>query len=226
MDSSKSSKEKAISVSGNSSTDRDRLDFIKDIILPILRKREYAAPFLKPVDARKRNHRDYYFVITHPMDLGIIRDRLKTHFYKTSEECIADFQQIFKNATRYYSKRCVAHRFAKSLEKAWNGMLRAMPKIEIDNRKRVCKPIVKCTDIHPLQYLTSFIHLSIRKVHTLISYLRFCCIFAGADKTGDNNSNKRSSSKAHRGKKKSTKQDDIINVVGESISFAGRKGES
>ena len=44
---------------------------------------------------------DYYDKIKKPMDMSTIKKKLTSKMYASSEECIADFQQMFSNCHVY-----------------------------------------------------------------------------------------------------------------------------
>lgn len=61
------------------------------------------------------------------MDLSVIRSRLRLDYYKTSSECIADFQLMFNNCHFYNTPLSDAVLAAKNLQLAFLRRLCEMP---------------------------------------------------------------------------------------------------
>jgi len=70
-------------------------------ILRSLMNKPIAYPFLKPVDHVALEIPDYPQVIKKPMDLGTIRDNLRSNIYKTVLDFANDVRLTFKNAMTY-----------------------------------------------------------------------------------------------------------------------------
>lgn len=101
----------------------NQLQYLQKVVLKALWKHQFAWPFHGPVDAKKLNlpvskHiflvslnvymcqlcialQDYYEIIKHPMDMGTIKKRLETNFYKSASKCIDDFNLMFTNCQTY-----------------------------------------------------------------------------------------------------------------------------
>ncbi|XP_021346334.1 tyrosine-protein kinase BAZ1B-like isoform X2 [Mizuhopecten yessoensis] len=62
-------------------------------------KMESSWPFLLPVN--KKDVPDYHRIVKHPMDLQLVKDKLKCMVYGSVEEVIEDVKQIFINAETY-----------------------------------------------------------------------------------------------------------------------------
>lgn len=76
--------------------------FCKNMIQSFIDSDEdYVLPFLKPVDSEADEAPDYYSVISHPMDLSMIRKKLKKGDYTRIEQLRIDFQRMFNNCFRY-----------------------------------------------------------------------------------------------------------------------------
>ncbi|TWW61931.1 Bromodomain testis-specific protein [Takifugu flavidus] len=69
----------------------------------------------------------YYKVITTPMDLSTIRERLKNHYYQHAVECVQDFLWVFSNCYRFHKPQADIVSKAKSLEAIFFKMLSKMP---------------------------------------------------------------------------------------------------
>ena len=48
----------------------------------------------------KKDYPDYYKVITQPMDMETIDEKIKKNQYTTSDEALADFKLMFNNCRR------------------------------------------------------------------------------------------------------------------------------
>ena len=60
-----------------------------------------AQFFLRPVDEERDGAKGYFEVITHPMDLGTIRGRLRCGRYPTPSQCLSDIRLVWSNALLY-----------------------------------------------------------------------------------------------------------------------------
>ena len=95
---------------------------------------ENSWPFRQPVDVDKV--RDYYEVITKPMDLETITRKVKNGLrapgtepnpeleqYSGMEEFKGDIKQIFDNARTYNQKETIYYKYAQQLEALIKPML-------------------------------------------------------------------------------------------------------
>lgn len=55
---------------------------------------EYAWPFLEPVDPVALDMDDYFKIVKKPMDLGTIKQKLKTNQYATTSDIATDVRQV------------------------------------------------------------------------------------------------------------------------------------
>jgi hypothetical protein len=72
----------------------------REILRSIMNK-QIAIPFLKPVDYVLLEIPDYPNVIKNPMDLGTIRDNLRSNQYNTVLDFAKDVRLTFQNAIKY-----------------------------------------------------------------------------------------------------------------------------
>ncbi|OAA75914.1 histone acetyltransferase GCN5 [Akanthomyces lecanii RCEF 1005] len=84
-----------------------------------------AWPFLHPVN--KDEVPDYYTVITEPMDLSTMEERLMQDGYAEPKELITDMQLIFRNCKLYNDSTTVYSKCAVKLEKYMWSLVKEVP---------------------------------------------------------------------------------------------------
>ncbi|KAF2425761.1 histone acetyltransferase GCN5 [Tothia fuscella] len=84
-----------------------------------------AWPFLKPVD--KDEVPDYYNIITLPMDLSTMQDRLENSSYTAPKEVVSDLKLIFSNCRRYNDATSVYAKSSVRLEKFMWSLVKEIP---------------------------------------------------------------------------------------------------
>lgn len=86
-----------------------------ELVIREVRKRGEAWPFLEPVNAA--DVPDYYTIITDPVDIGLIEQRLKhQNYYITLDIFQADWQRMFANCRFYNSETTVYYKLAEKLD--------------------------------------------------------------------------------------------------------------
>jgi len=80
-----------------------------------IQNHKHAWPFLHPVN--KDEVPDYYNVITSPMDLSTIEERLDSGYYTTPKDLVGDLKLIFSNCRQYNDATTVYTKSAVQLEK-------------------------------------------------------------------------------------------------------------
>ncbi|UYV74640.1 TAF1 [Cordylochernes scorpioides] len=75
------------------------LSSILETILNELRELPDTAVFCVPVNSKSMP--EYYNVVTHPMDLQTMREKLHQKYYRNREDFLGDIHQIVKNSTLY-----------------------------------------------------------------------------------------------------------------------------
>ncbi|KAI9686451.1 MAG: hypothetical protein M1820_010635 [Bogoriella megaspora] len=84
-----------------------------------IQEHNQAWPFLKPVD--KNEVPDYYNVITSPMDLSTMEEKLENGLYTAVGDLVDDLELIFSNCRQYNDANTVYPKCATKLEKyMWN----------------------------------------------------------------------------------------------------------
>lgn len=84
-----------------------------------------AWPFLNPVN--KDEVPDYYNVITSPMDLSTMGDRLEQDVYTAPKEVVGDLKTIFSNCRQYNDLTTVYSKCALKLEKFMWKLIKETP---------------------------------------------------------------------------------------------------
>lgn len=84
-----------------------------------------AWPFLHPVN--KDDVPDYYNVITSPMDLSTMLERLEHDYYTAPKDLVSDLKLIFNNCRKYNDTTTVYSKYATKLEKYTWGLIKDIP---------------------------------------------------------------------------------------------------
>lgn len=80
-----------------------------------VKHRKYNWPFLSPV--KEEEAPGYFTIITKPIDLSTIRNKLENKKYKSVDEFIADILLMFKNCKTYNIKTTEVYRCGEELER-------------------------------------------------------------------------------------------------------------
>lgn len=80
-----------------------------------IQNHKQAWPFLNPVN--KDEVPDYYDVITSPMDLSTMEEKLEHDLYTTPKDLVSDLKLIFSNCRQYNDAKSVYAKCAVRLEK-------------------------------------------------------------------------------------------------------------
>ncbi|XP_068666266.1 transcription factor GTE4-like isoform X2 [Aristolochia californica] len=86
-------------------------------LLMKLIKHKHGWVFDKPVDVKALGLHDYYTIIKNPMDLGTVKARLESNWYKSPREFAEDVRLTFRNAMTYNPKGQDVHIMAEHLSK-------------------------------------------------------------------------------------------------------------
>ncbi len=85
---------------------------------------ELCEPFIRA--PKRRTDPQYYEVVTDPLDLLRIHQKLKTEEYGEVDEVRADFQKVIDNALKYYKDDTDEHEAAREMQ---NQLNKAMEKV-------------------------------------------------------------------------------------------------
>eukprot|EP00095_Tigriopus_kingsejongensis_P011462 maker-scaffold1042_size67897-snap-gene-0.10 protein:Tk11462 transcript:maker-scaffold1042_size67897-snap-gene-0.10-mRNA-1 annotation:"low quality protein: bromodomain-containing protein 2-like" len=105
------------------------LKYCNEILRELFSKKHsaYAWPFYKPVDAQQLGLHDYHNIITEPMDLGTVKQKMDNRDYSEPEEFAHDVRQIFKNCYTYNPETHDVVAMAKKLEQVFEDKFKLCP---------------------------------------------------------------------------------------------------
>lgn len=83
----------------------------------------------------KKEYPDYYKIITNPIDMKTIQQKLASDEYQTEEEFIHDFEVLFQNARHYNEEGSEIYDDSVSLEKTLKKKRRWFSHIVTGNNK-------------------------------------------------------------------------------------------
>ncbi|CAA3004359.1 transcription factor GTE12 [Olea europaea subsp. europaea] len=95
-------------------------------ILRSLMEHPHGIAFNQPVDPVKLKVPDYFSIVTKPMDLGTIKQKLERDTYFNAEEFASDVRLTFSNAMLYNPPGNYVHNFAKELNGVFNRRWKLM----------------------------------------------------------------------------------------------------
>nr|XP_057920328.1 bromodomain-containing protein 3-like isoform X2 [Doryrhamphus excisus]XP_057920329.1 bromodomain-containing protein 3-like isoform X2 [Doryrhamphus excisus]XP_057920330.1 bromodomain-containing protein 3-like isoform X2 [Doryrhamphus excisus] len=110
----------------------NQLQFIQNVVVKAVWRHHFAWPFYHPVDAVALQLPDYHTVITNPMDLSTIKQRLENNYYWSASECLQDFNTMFTNCYVYNKPTDDIVLMALALEKTYLQKVSRMPQKEVD----------------------------------------------------------------------------------------------
>ena len=73
---------------------------------------------------------DYSSVISHPMDLGTVAERLDDHYYLTVKDWEKDVNLVWKNAMKYNPETELVYASASELHKRFQKMVKTIPETQ------------------------------------------------------------------------------------------------
>ncbi|KLJ05692.1 histone acetyltransferase [Blastomyces silverae] len=90
-----------------------------------IQNHKQAWPFLTPVN--RDEVPDYYNVISSPMDLSTMEERLECDSYTAPKDLVADLKLIFSNCRQYNDSTTVYAKCAVKLEKYMWSLIKKIP---------------------------------------------------------------------------------------------------
>ncbi|KAI3389183.1 hypothetical protein SNEBB_009737 [Seison nebaliae] len=117
---------------------KPRLRFCYHLIVQLLAKkyREFAWPFYDPVDVEKLQLFDYHQIITEPMDMRTIKDKLERGEYTEAKEFENDFRLMLNNCYKYNAAGEDVVKMGRKLEDAFGKLYEGLPQTDQED----CKP--------------------------------------------------------------------------------------
>lgn len=108
-----------------------RTEHVQRFIRPMLQRlllhpRNIGNLFNRPVDPIVLELPDYFTRIKRPMDLGTVKSRLRSGFYRNIESVTADINLVFKNAILYNASNHAIHLIAKTMKADFETDLSAL----------------------------------------------------------------------------------------------------
>ena len=100
---------------------------MKERVLEPVWNHQFAWPFHAPVDTIKLGIPDYFDFIKKPMDLGTIRERFDNNYYLSSDEAVADFNQVFENCYTYNPEDHEIRIMCKVVERFYHSKMAKLP---------------------------------------------------------------------------------------------------
>lgn len=117
---------------------------IKEICGPLIEeilRHNNGYVFASPVDPVALRIPDYLTIVKKPIDLGTIKKRLDTGYYRDINECAGDVKLCFDNAMLYNPRTCEVHQVAKYFKKQFEQQLKVkLDKLDQELRERKLNP--------------------------------------------------------------------------------------
>lgn len=104
--------------------------FILRVVQNIKRLND-AAPFTKPVDVVLLNIPSYPTIVTKPMDLRTIEEKVKEDRYSSVEEYINDFNQIIENSILFNGLDHVVTKNAQNIKASFDKQMVNLPRPDV-----------------------------------------------------------------------------------------------
>lgn len=124
---------------------KPRYKFILRVIQNIKRTND-AAPFSKPVDIIALNIPNYPTIVTKPMDLRTMEEKLKNNSYSSVDSYVRDFNQIVENCITFNGLDHVVTKNAQNIKVSFDKQMQNLPGPEVaepppaDKKKKAPAP--------------------------------------------------------------------------------------
>mmetsp|Transcript_18375 Transcript_18375/g.33018 ORF Transcript_18375/g.33018 Transcript_18375/m.33018 type:complete len:416 (-) Transcript_18375:832-2079(-) len=102
-------------------------------ILQILKKNPYAEPFLQPVDVAALP--DYLQVVSEPMDLSTVEEKLKNGDYETAYQFAMDVRKIWSNSFRYNAKGSELYSMTMEISDQFEKLIEGNEQLILSDKK-------------------------------------------------------------------------------------------
>lgn len=112
-------------------------------ILRTLMTHKFGPIFNQPVDPVQLGIPDYFLIISHPMDLGTISNKLEDNIYSTPEAFVDDIRLTFSNAMKYNPPSNIVHTVAKELNDLFSRHWRSFEANMKKQSKKVAEPKIQ-----------------------------------------------------------------------------------
>jgi len=93
-----------------------------DAILTELWAQDDSYPFARPVD--KKQSPDYYKVISNPIDLSVIKEKLHSLQYTSAVDFVKDFRLMISNCRAYNPPDTFVYNAGEELNNIFNRLLK------------------------------------------------------------------------------------------------------
>lgn len=112
-----------------------RLAHMKRVISN-LKKSNASTAFRLPVDYVTLNIPSYPSIVTNPMDLGTIDNKLKQGAYKSVKAFIADFEQIIANVVLFNGAEHAVTQQGRKMEASFRSQMANLPRADADEQSK------------------------------------------------------------------------------------------
>jgi hypothetical protein len=101
-----------------------------------LKKHPCAGPFLQPVDVEGLGLLDYYDIVTEPMDVSTVEQRLKDNYYNSVVAFAMDIRKIWTNAFRYNPKGTYIYQMTSEMSDHFEKLFKEIENVSFNDTIR------------------------------------------------------------------------------------------